>query len=161
MTAATAEKTIELEVKMKKYNLYEVSEMVTKYHKNILTLIELENQRNREIAPAIARYGIEASMPSGKGTTGNPVLREVERLNKKTPLEEELEKKIKFIQDFRDSLAYKYLSNEEAYVFESIMNGASQQSIAEPIGVSKAYVQDKIQRVAEIITERQGEIYES
>ena len=149
-------KMIEAYTTAKGFSLHEVTEMIAKYNKNVLMLISF--RKDRTIAPAIAQHGIQASMPKGKGGTSDPVLREVERLNEKTPLEEKVDKKVGFIQSFLEyEKAYELLSLEEAFVFEATLNGAKQREIASEIDVSLTFVQDKLQRVAEIITEKQGE----
>lgn len=84
-----------------------------------------------------AQYGIEASLPKGKGQHSDPIFREVVRRVKKSRWVENLERKILFIQSRVDRIT----DERERAVLECILDGMSMKAISRHMGLSVRHIQ--------------------
>lgn len=93
-----------------------------------------------------AQYGIEAIMPKGKGTTGDPIYQEVVRRSNRLGKVERYEKYVRIIQDRIAAVD----DERESEVLHWLLEGKSYRWIADHMGLSHSH----IKRLREDIVEK-------
>ncbi|MGG4042110.1 LuxR C-terminal-related transcriptional regulator [Bacillus smithii] len=96
-----------------------------------------------------AQYGVESSLPKPKGTTSDPVYRELLRREKRWKKIEQYERKVKMIQD----RIHVIQDEREFEVLHWLLDGKSYRWIAMHMGLSHSH----IRRLKDSIVEKLAE----
>lgn len=130
---------------MKTLSKKEVEDMLKNYAW-MINSIKIMRQSLDDTGESItAQYGIESSMPKGKGTTSDPIYRECLRREKRYNKIKKFEKKI---SDFQ-SLFYKITDERESEIFYWLLDGKSYRWIARHMGLSHSHIQKLRERIIE------------
>jgi len=97
-----------------------------------------------------AEYGVESSLPKPKGTTSDPVYRELLRREKRWRKIEQYERKVKMIQD----RIHVIQDEREFEVLHWLLDGKSYSWIARHMGLSERH----IRRLKDSIVEQMSEM---
>lgn len=97
-----------------------------------------------------AEYGVESSLPKPKGTTSDPVYRELLRREKRWRKIEQYERKVKMIQD----RIHVIQDEREFEVLNWLLDGKSYSWIARHMGLSERH----IRRLKDSIVEQMSEM---
>src|SRR5690606_2559682 len=97
-----------------------------------------------------AQYGIEATMPKAKGSTSDPIFREVARRSKRWKKIEEYEQKVKVIQDS----IHMIQDEREIEVLHWLLEGKGYSWIARHMGLSERH----IRRIKDSIVEKMSKM---
>lgn len=115
-------------------NKKEIASILRDYHWMINEIQRQRKMLSDEVnGNFTAQYGIEASLPKGKGQNGDPIFREVIRREKKSRWIEKLEKKVMFIQEHMDCIT----NEREKAVLECLLDGMSMIAISRHMGLSE------------------------
>jgi DNA-directed RNA polymerase specialized sigma subunit len=114
----------------------EIEQILKDYHW-MINSIRIMRESMEEAGEGItAKYGIEASMPKGKGTTSDPIYREYLRREKRWKKIEQYEKKVKIIQE-----RIHVIQNEREFeVLHWLLDGKSYRWIAMHMGLSHSHI---------------------
>lgn len=148
MTAATAEKTIELEVRG--YNEHQILDMMMDYDSNIRILQNMKEEAF--VGAGTAGYGIEATMPKPQGETSDPVNREYNRRQRLFRRYGEVTEKVLPIQNFVESPDFEKLTLVDKLVLDLTLAGESQRQIAKVCDISNGSACNRQRKIARIIS---------
>jgi Bacterial regulatory proteins, luxR family. len=118
-------------------NKKEIAKILRDYH---WMINEIARQRKMmlEVNQSITgQYGIDGSMPHGKGETSDPVAQEVIRREKKSKWIERLERQVLYIQ----RRIHLITDEREKAVLECLLDGMSIIQISYHMGLSRRHVQ--------------------
>jgi DNA-directed RNA polymerase specialized sigma subunit len=114
----------------------EIEQILKDYHW-MINSIRIMRESMEEAGEGItAKYGIEASMPKGKGTTSDPIYREYLRREKRWKKIEQYEKKVKIIQE----RIHVIQDEREFEVLHWLLDGKSYRWIAMHMGLSHSHI---------------------
>lgn len=116
----------------------EIEQILKDYHWMINEIKRQRKMLSDEVnGNFTAQYGIEASLPKGKGQNGDPIFQEVVRREKKSKWIERLEQKVLYIQSRVDRIT----DERERAVLECILDGMSMKAISRHMGLSTRHIQ--------------------
>jgi DNA-binding NarL/FixJ family response regulator len=119
------------------YNKHDVYEMIANYD---FMMRILKEAREQDVDfKGTAQYGIEATLPSGKGLVSKALENEVMRRNDKQKRLFEYLNKVKFIRENRKKITDK----REIEILDYLLDGYSISEIKRIIGLSRQQI-DKI-----------------
>jgi DNA-directed RNA polymerase specialized sigma subunit len=134
-------------------NKKEIASILRDYHWMINEIQRQRKMLSEEInGNFTAQYGIESSLPKGKGQNGDPIFREVIRREKKSRWIEKLEKKVMFIQEHMDCIT----NEREKAVLECLLDGMSMIAISKHMGLSVRHVQRIKNSIVDKMSEMSG-----
>jgi DNA-directed RNA polymerase specialized sigma subunit len=134
-------------------NKKEIASILRDYHWMINEIQRQRKMLSDEVnGNFTAQYGIEASLPKGKGQNGDPIFREVIRREKKSRWIEKLEKKVMFIQEHMDCIT----NEREKAVLECLLDGMSMIAISKHMGLSVRHVQRIKNSIVDKMSEMSG-----
>lgn len=109
-----------------------IDDMIKDYHwmKNVIKnyLLQLEDTDQK----TIAQYGIQSVMPKAQGENVDPILKVVERREKKWQKVARYQEKI----DFIDRHSARIEDESERFVLDSVLEGKSLAAIGREMGLS-------------------------
>lgn len=117
-------------------NKFSIDKMITDYHWMLSSVKDIRAEL--EIGTKTAQYGIEASLPKGKGNTSDPVELEVARRSKKIKRLKEYEMRLWEVQQRVE----KVQGIREIQVLDWMLDGKSMRWIAKKMGISHTHVQN-------------------
>jgi DNA-binding NarL/FixJ family response regulator len=131
-------------------NKKEIEQILKDYHW-MLNSIRIMRESMEEAGEGITtQYGIDASLPKGKGTTSDPIYREYLRREKRWKKIEQYEKKVKMIQD----RIHVIQDEREFEVLHWLLDGKSYSWIARHMGLSERH----IRRLKDSIVDQMSEM---
>jgi len=134
-------------------NKKEIASILRDYHWMINEIQRQRKMLSEEVnGNFTAQYGIESSLPKGKGQNGDPIFREVIRREKKSRWIEKLEKKVMFIQEHMDCIT----NEREKAVLECLLDGMSMIAISKHMGLSVRHVQRIKNSIVDKMSEMSG-----
>jgi DNA-directed RNA polymerase specialized sigma subunit len=134
-------------------NKKEIASILRDYHWMINEIQRQRKMLSDEVnGNFTAQYGIESSLPKGKGQNGDPIFREVIRREKKSRWIEKLEKKVMFIQEHMDCIT----NEREKAVLECLLDGMSMIAISKHMGLSVRHVQRIKNSIVDKMSEMSG-----
>jgi len=98
-----------------------------------------------------AKYGIEATLPSAKGNTSDPVYLEVLRIEKHNKKVEKMKKNLQFILKHQDVIT----DEKNAYIFNRLLDGLTLREIGHEMNISFAQVNRRKNEIVDQIYEEQ------
>lgn len=117
-------------------NRKEIENILKDYHW-MINSIKIMRQSLEDAGEGLtAQYGIEAALPKGKGTTGDPIYREYLRREKRWKKIREYEEKIMAIQ----SLFHLIHDERESEILYWLLDGKSLRWIAMHMGLSHSHI---------------------
>jgi DNA-directed RNA polymerase specialized sigma subunit len=118
-------------------NKKEIEQILKDYHWmiNSIKIMRKSLQEGGE-ERIIAQYGVESSLPKPKGTTSDPVYRELLRREKRWKKIEQYERKVKMIQD----RIHVIQDEREFEVLHWLLDGKSYRWIAMHMGLSHSHI---------------------
>jgi hypothetical protein len=132
-------------------NKKQIKSALHNYHWMIQTIVlkrrELRSEAGDHITPL---YGIEASLPKGKGKPSDPIYFEILRRERENDNIQRLLKKVKFIQEH----VHVITDEKEITVMNRILDGMSLRKIAYELGIPFT----NVRRIRDNIVEK---IYQS
>ncbi|MED4977207.1 DNA-binding response regulator [Weizmannia sp. FSL K6-0777] len=132
-------------------NKKEISAALKDYHWMINEIQRQRKMLENEVGGNLtAQYGIDDTMPKGKGGTGDPIFREVIRREKKSKWIAKIEKKVLFIQEHINCVQ----GERERAVLECLLDGMSVIAISRHMGLSERH----IFRIRDCIVDRMAEM---
>ena len=134
-------------------NKKEIASILRDYHWMINEIRRQRKMLSDEVnGNFTAQYGIESSLPKGKGQNGDPIFREVIRREKKSRWIEKLEKKVMFVQEHMDCIT----NEREKAVLECLLDGMSMIAISRHMGLSVRHVQRIKNSIVDKMSEMSG-----
>jgi DNA-directed RNA polymerase specialized sigma subunit len=132
-------------------NKKEIEQILKDYHWmiNSIKIMRKSLQEGSE-ERITAQYGVESSLPKPKGTTSDPVYREILRREKRWRKIEQYERKVKMIQD----RIHVIQDEREFEVLHWLLDGKSYSWIARHMGLSERH----IRRLKDSIVEQMSEM---
>jgi hypothetical protein len=132
-------------------NKKEIEQILKDYHW-MLNSIKIMRKSLQEAGEErlTAQYGDESALPKPKGTTSDPVYRELLRREKRWRKIEQYERKVKMIQD----RIYVIQDEREFEVLHWLLDGKSYSWIARHMGLSERH----IRRLKDSIVEQMSEM---
>lgn len=118
-------------------NRKEIENILKDYHWMINSIKIMRQSLESAGEGLTAQYGIEAALPKGKGTTGDPIYREYLRREKRWKKIRDYEEKIIAIQ----SLFHRVHDERESEILYWLLEGKSYRWIAEHMGLSHSHIQ--------------------
>lgn len=126
-----------------KYTPEEVKQILKDYRWMLNTVKAMRESLKEADGAAIAQYGIEATMPKGKGCTGDVVFGEVVRRSRQWERIEAYEERIRFIQ----KNLYKVREPRQAEVLYWLLEGKSNKAISKHMGLSYSHTRRIIDEI--------------
>ncbi|MBS4172108.1 DNA-binding response regulator [Bacillus sp. FJAT-49736] len=117
-------------------NRKEIENILKDYHWMINSIQELRKSMMSAGEGLTAQYGIEASLPKPKGTTGDPIYREIIRREKRHAVINKYKAKISVIQD----RLHLIKDDRELEVLHWLLEGKSYRWIALHMGLSHSHI---------------------
>ncbi|EIJ79128.1 YqaQ [Bacillus methanolicus PB1] len=126
----------------------EIEQILKDYHW-MINSIRIMRESMEEAGEGItSKYGIEASMPKGKGTTSDPIYREYLRREKRWKKIEQYEKKVKIIQE----RIHVIQDEREFEVLHWLLEGKSYRWIGMHMGLSHSHIRRLKDSIVEQLT---------
>ncbi|MEJ9210109.1 DNA-binding response regulator [Bacillus smithii] len=128
-------------------NKKEIEQILKDYHWMINSIKIMRKSLQEDGEERItAQYGVESSLPKPKGTTSDPVYREILRREKRWKKIEQYERKVKMIQD----RIHVIQDEREFEVLNWLLDGKSYRWIGHHMGLSFSH----IRRIRDSIVEK-------
>lgn len=117
-------------------NKREIHDAIFNYHWMIKLLINKKISMTGSSNPLVAKYGIDASMPTGKGDISDPVYQELLRIEKYEKNTKKIRNKVLMIQ--KHSKVIKNL--KEQLILNGLLDGKSMREVASELDMSLSSV---------------------
>lgn len=128
-------------------NKKEIHDAIFNYHWMIRLLINKKVEMTGVSQTLIAKYGIEGSLPKGKGSVSDPVFQEILRIERYERNTERIRKKVQMIQKH-----LKAITNiKEQLILDMLLDGMSLREIASKLDMSLAAVNRKKDEIVDKI----------
>lgn len=128
-------------------NKKEIHDAIFNYHWMICLLINKKAEMTGVSQTLIAKYGIEANMPKGKGTASDPVFQEILRIERYERNTERIRKKVQMIQKHSKAIT----NIKEQLILDMLLDGMSLREIASKLDMSLAGVNRKKDEIVDKI----------
>lgn len=128
-------------------NRKEIHDAIFNYHWMIRLLINKKAEMTGVSQTLIAKYGIEANMPKGKGTASDPVFQEILRIERYERNTERIRKKVQMIQKHSKAIT----NIKEQLILDMLLDGMSLREIASKLDMSLAAVNRKKDEIVDKI----------
>jgi helix-turn-helix protein len=115
------------------YNKFQVYEIIDDYHWIIQVIKQSEGELDNVTFNGVAQYGIEASLPSGKGLVSMALENEVVRRNEQYKRLYEYIDKVNFINVNR----HKVTDEKEKVVLDCLLDGDSLAAVTRHMGMGR------------------------
>jgi DNA-directed RNA polymerase specialized sigma24 family protein len=126
-----------------KLNNYQIYDILKSYHWKIREIKRIDEHLEETDFKGVAQYGIEATLPTGKGVVGRALENEIIRRDKKSKRLMNYIEEVNFINDHLD----KIKDEKEKVVLDCMLDGMSITAISKHMGISRRHVhklQDKL-----------------
>jgi len=111
----------------------EIHNMIRDYYWIINEIKLLKSELNDTDASVTTQYGTESVMPKAKGSKPDTMTFEIIRRDKQSKRVEQLESKVKFIQDNM----HKITDERQRVILDHLLDGMSITKLAHHMGVSR------------------------
>lgn len=113
-------------------NKWQVEDLLKDYHWKLHSVKIMRESMNEVNVSMVAQYGLQAAMPKASGDSSDPILKEVERRDKRWKKISAYENDIQFIQ-----ARLPLISNDrEIEVLHWLLEGKSMRWIGRHMGIS-------------------------
>lgn len=130
-------------------NRREIENILKDYHWMINSIKILQDSMKDAGEGLTAQYGYEAGMPKAKGTTGDPVYREIVRRERRYGVIAKYKAKISVIQD----RLHLIKDDREIEVLHWLLEGKSYRWIAMHMGLSHSHIRRIRERIIDKLCE--------
>ncbi|OLS39119.1 hypothetical protein BTR25_13380 [Bacillus sp. MRMR6] len=121
------------------YNKYDIYEMIDNYKDMINIIRHYEDNLEGVDFKGVAQYGVEASLPSGKGLVSKALENEVVRRNERFKRISDYTNKVNYINTKRKKLT----DHKEIEILDCLLDGLSLSAISRAMRLSRQQI-DKI-----------------
>lgn len=132
---------------------WELASSLKDYHWMINSIKVMQESLNESESKMTASYGIEATLPSGQGTTGDPIFRETLRREKRWEVVSHYESKVKEIQD----RIHLITDERELEVLHWMLEGKGYSWISRHMGLSERHIRRLKDSIVEKMCEENAE----
>src|SRR5690606_16462238 len=128
-------------------NRKEIHDAIFNYHWMIRLLINKKAEMTGVSQTLIAKYGIEGSLPKGKGSVSDPVFQEILRIERYERNTERIRKKVQMIQQHSKAIT----NIKEQLILDMLLDGMSLREIASKLDMSLTAVNRKKDEIVDKI----------
>lgn len=118
-------------------NKWQLEDLLKDYHWKLHSVKIMRESMNEINVNMTAKYGLQAAMPKAQGDLRDPILKEVERRDKRWKKIHDYEQDIQLIQ----SKLNKVENEREAEVLHWLLEGKSMRWIGLHMGLSHTHIQ--------------------
>lgn len=132
---------------------WELASSLKDYHWMINSIKVMQESLNESESKVTANYGVESTLPSGQGQTGDPIFRETLRREKRWKVISHYEKKVKEVQD----RIHLITDERELEVLHWMLEGKGYSWISRHMGLSERHIRRLKDSIVEKMCEENAE----
>ena len=129
------------------FNKHQIYGILKDYHWKLREIIQLEKDLQKTDFSGVAQYGIEATLPNGKGIVGKAIENEIIRRSNKSERIVDYAKEVNFINENM----HKVKDEKQKVVLDCMLDGFSISAIAHHMQTNRKFIHKMIDDIVDCL----------
>jgi hypothetical protein len=131
------------------FNKHQIYGILKDYHWKLREIIQLEKDLQKTDFSGVAQYGVEATLPHGKGIVGKAIENEIIRRSNKSERIYDYAKEVNFINENM----HKVKEEKQKVVLDCMLDGFSISAIAHHMQTNRKFIHKMIDDIVDCLVD--------